>query len=629
MRTALQKRQRVIVPHPDGLLESGPLRALPMGGTRLEATLEKEGARLRLGIWGGGEVATLSMPQLDAAWRIRPNMLEAGAVRISMGQSGPALAFRNARPRVRPANRPIKGLELGLARPAKQLTADGVEFYELAWGSVALRHDRLGAVVGAGADPAEAIQAARADVERIEAEARQYAHECARLEVDDPLLGSMFAHGLHAAFAAVKQDKDGEFSGLAAGPGYSLPPRTYYRDAYWTLPALWPTQPDVARATIEVLATGVHADGEAPSAVISPLRLAPSVREAIRAHKGAGVSDGEHENNWWRDHFDSPLFFVIMVEEHVRHTGNETLVDGYWQKLLAILERYRGYCASGSMLPLKPYHERDWADNVYRSGLVAYDVGLYHGALRAVRRLAENRDPRLAGKLDATMAGVRAEATERLWVEEKGHFADYISEDVNEDHLAIDTLTTVRFELADERQSAAMLAAIRRQLETRNNQEQPYGDFGVMCCYPPYRKREDLKAKSAFAYRYHNGADWPYWDGAYAGLLLNRGSSDWRYPLLRWWEYSLERGSATPLEYFSPPFAPGAPLQAWSSMPAAAVMLEGFGLEPNVPTQSAPPWGESALRDVRYKGEVGTLTYRNGKMTFRAQVDDVAGGRPD
>jgi hypothetical protein len=47
-------------------------------------------------------------------------------------------------------------------------------------------------------------------------------------------------------------------------------------------------------------------------------------------------------------------------------------------------------------------------------------------------------------------------------------------------------------------------------LKTRANAEQPYGNWGVMCAYPPVRRGGDTLAKSSFPSRYHNGSDWPY-----------------------------------------------------------------------------------------------------------------------
>ena len=98
---------------------------------------------------------------------------------------------------------------------------------------------------------------------------------------------------------------------------------------------------------------------------------------------------------------------------------------------------------------------------------------------------------------------------------------------------------------------------------------------GVLCAFPPYKRARDIRAKTAFPFRYHNGSDWPYLDGLYAEERLRRGLGGARYPLTRWWEYCLAQGWAGPVEYFAPPFGRGSLLQGWSSMPATAALKYG------------------------------------------------------
>ena len=117
-----------------------------------------------------------------------------------------------------------------------------------------------------------------------------------------------------------------------------------------------------------------------------------------------------------------------------------------------------------------------------------------------------------------------------------------------------------------------MLEQARERLESRRNPDQPYGDFGMLCVWPPFSDRAALRAKSAFPYRYHNGGDWPWLDGLYAAERLRRGLGGWRYPLTRWWETCLESGWAGPVEHFSTPFGRGSLLQGWSSFPAAVAL---------------------------------------------------------
>jgi|GEM_PF-5255591 len=111
-----------------------------------------------------------------------------------------------------------------------------------------------------------------------------------------------------------------------------------------------------------------------------------------------------------------------------------------------------------------------------------------------------------------------------------------------------------------------------RSLQTRFNLRQPYGDWGVICVYPNYLNQSDLFSKSELPYCYHNGADWPYWDGVYAALLNRQGDPDWRYVLTRWWEVGLQQGRLTPVEYYSPTYPSGGMLQDWSAVPAAVLV---------------------------------------------------------
>ena len=131
---------------------------------------------------------------------------------------------------------------------------------------------------------------------------------------------------------------------------------------------------------------------------------------------------------------------------------------------------------------------------------------------------------------------------------------------------------TIRHDAVPPERALQVLEAVRRRLETRHNTDQPYGDWGMMCAYPPFKHRADTHSKSSFAFRYHNGSDWPWLDGVYAEERLRRGLPGWRYPMVRWWEICLEKGWMGAVEYFSPPWGRGSLLQGWSAMPAAVAL---------------------------------------------------------
>ena len=305
----------------------------------------------------------------------------------------------------------------------------------------------------------------------------------------------------------------------------------------------------------------------------------------------------------------------------------EEPVDGVSlaDRVVAVLERGRRLAGAGS-LPIKPINDRDWADNVFRHGYVTYDVALYHGALEAGAQLLAGTRPALAAEYREVAAAVRRAAARHLFDEEAGHFVEFLpapdqqldGSDATrthsgERHLTLDSLVALRTDLASPAQAASTVAAARRTLETCNNHEQPYGDWGVMSTYPPYLPNTRRRAKSRFAYRYHNGSDWPYLDGIYAEALLSRGHDGWRYPLTRWFEYGLERGWPTPVEYYAPPWGRGSPLNGWSSMPAAAMLLGGFGLRPEGGAR-VPPWGECVLNGVLMGGRRTSVTIRDGRV---------------
>jgi hypothetical protein len=388
-----------------------------------------------------------------------------------------------------------------------------------------------------------------------------------RVETGDALLQSMFVAGLNNAIAGFK-DLPGGFSGLVAGAEYAYPPRLYFRDGYWTAQILMRFRPDLVRRHLLSLVQGVHADGQCPSAVFAPYLV-----------EGWG-GRGPDRLDWLPDHYDAPPYLVLLLSEYVQITGQWEILDEklpqhqtVWHAVRAVVQYLVGLDADGDGLIEKPYSANDWADNVRRSIWVTYDQVLYTAALKAAAAMADCHDDReleLFCQIHADTA--RKALVSKLWDNDQGHFVNYRRSGFVEDHLSIDTLLAVHYGLTTREQTQSILAAAR-QLQTWVNDGQPYGDWGVMCVYPPYRRQSDLFNKSADPYHYHNGADWPYWDGVYGLLLRRAGDPDWREVLTRWWAYSLEQGWLTPVEYYSPPYPVGGMLNGWSSMPAAALVM--------------------------------------------------------
>jgi hypothetical protein len=386
----------------------------------------------------------------------------------------------------------------------------------------------------------------------------------------DVFLKSLHAAGLNAAISMFKEFPGG-FAGLVAGPDYGYPPRLYFRDGYWTAQALLDERPELVRRHILSIARGVHLGGQCPSGVFAP--------HVLRDHAGGCVESLD----WLPDHYDSPSLFVLLVSDYVEATGDWALLDesiplwagrgreprfaGLWSLARAAIDYLAGKDRDG--LLEKPHAANDWADNVKRSLWVAYDQALYAAALLAVARMAGRRGEDGAVELYRRL-GTRARdaLNEKLWDEGTGHFINYARPGFVEGNFSIDSLVALRYGLVDEDKVERLLLAARR-LQTRDNEAQPHGDWGVMSVCPGYGLASDLFSKSSLALCYHNGADWPYWDGVYAGVLLERGDPEWRYVLGRWWEYGLSRGWLTPVEYYSPAYEPGGMLQGWSAMPAA------------------------------------------------------------
>lgn len=409
--------------------------------------------------------------------------------------------------------------------------------------------------------------------------ARQDAEEYAawlnrQIDIHDPLLRSLYVAGLNAAKAMYKEFPSGH-AGLVAGPDYAFPPRIYFRDGYWTAQALIDTAPELVRNHLLHLSAGVHPNGECPSGVFAAHLLK-------EWHAPANCNA-----DWLADHFDSPSFYILLLNDYLTTTHDWALLDEVpqeinprlrWpkqtigQRAATVIRYLISLDKDGDGLIEKPYKANDWADNIDRSIWVGYDQALYIAALKAYAGLC----PRLEGadasdrylKLaDQALAGMRRE----LWDEKLGYFVNYRRPEFTEKNLSVDTLVALYYHLLNENETQRILQAADRLLRASQNTEQPYGDYGLLCAYPIYSNPEDLFDKSASPFCYHNGADWPYWNGMLADVLLERHDPAALDVLTRWWVYGLEQGWLTPVEYYSPAYPVGGMLQGWSSMPAATL----------------------------------------------------------
>lgn len=389
----------------------------------------------------------------------------------------------------------------------------------------------------------------------------------------DELKKSLAIFALHTALSNWKDL--GPVKAFAAGVNYSFPPRTYFRDSFWTCLSLLDVKPELVREQILVLASGVHDDG-CPSGVMFLTEEEKLLLKNLREENPVIRESVRHDNDWWSDHHDSGFLFILLLSQYVHRTEDLSIlrerVDGetLLEKSVKIMRSAERLVEDG--LFKKPFDCRDWADNVFRNGFVSYDAALHVAALRELSKLLSLSNEREESKIWGELH-LRSEKrfNEILFDEEKGYFVDFLGSYV-EDHLSIDTVVAVIFDVAEEKKAISSLLKMEQLLETRNNPDQPYGDWGVMNVWPNYKKRSHLFGKSAFAYRYHNGSCWPYLSCAYA-LAKYKYHLDPSYPLLSWWKYCLNKGWVNPVEYYSPCYGRGSLHQAWSAY-ATAVMKQ-------------------------------------------------------
>jgi hypothetical protein len=440
-------------------------------------------------------------------------------------------------------------------------------------------------------------------------EAEQAASERSRalaetFRVSDPLLKSMFTATLDDALASFKSAPEYDFNAFFAGIRYRAPLRAYYRDSYWTVQLVLPFHPEYVRSNLLLLARGIQDDGRAPSAVLF---------------------DGKPFNDF---HYDSPALFVMQLYDYLAWTKDFSVLAEVWPKAQKALAYLTSTDTKGSGLMEKPEADTgDWADEVFRSYHVTYDEALYYRALVCAARIAlAAGNSELSQQYQARAAQTQAAINKELWIEDAGHYVDYRRKDGSaEDHLTSDSLVTALYGIPDDPQTEKLLAAAKDKLETRLVDKR-LGDWGILACDPLYGRKAEIRRSSFLPYSYHNAGEWPYLDGVNALVRLWRRDEDWRYPLLRWWEYGLERNWLTPAEVYSAYHPDGRGLeddlglrQAWSSLPGAAIILGGFGFWPDLEGSvgvGAPPWGDSAINGILCRGDTYSIESANGEATL-------------
>jgi hypothetical protein len=445
-----------------------------------------------------------------------------------------------------------------------------------------------------------------------------------RFLINDSIYETMFSACLDCAISSFKCS-NGTRSLFAGTEHNYTPSRTYFRDGYWTSQILLPWSIDKVKNQILTLARGVHSSGQCPGGVLL-------------------VVDG---TDWQSDYYDSPSYFVMLVYDYIAWSGDFSILDYWinnstiWEKMLKCMEYLNSTDTNGNYLPEKPWRcERDWTDQVYRDPEVTYNSVLYYRALVCVSEIAkEIGEESITEEMSERAEKVKQSINENFWDEKLGYYIDYEREipENREDHLNGDTFIALLYGVADESQRDTYLEEASKLLHTENNGRQPYGDWGVMCCYPLYSsyllglngRGGDTFEVSALPYHYHNGSDWPCLDGVNAMTRLWFGDEDYEYPLTRWWRYSMEKRWLTPVEWYCPepqPYTTWGFKHGGSSFPGAAILFGGYGFYPKVNGTiglAMPLWEEGEIR-FTYRNESysvinnesSSVLFKDGKRLF-------------
>ncbi len=408
------------------------------------------------------------------------------------------------------------------------------------------------------------------------------------LETGNQVLDAMFESAIETAIANVHITDDGQRY-FSAGPKYDDVARTYYRDSYWMAQLMLIIEPYVVRDEILLLAGGVEDDGSVPSALT--------------------IENTAPQLELWKDHYDSGPYLVMMVEEYLRFTGDESILSEIvgektvYETLKNIIEHLEDTDDDGDGLPEKPKDSlQDWLDTIPRGGEVLYDEALYYQALKNMSELAKVLDK----SDDETFyhqeaKDVRRAINKQFWSTRRGYYYERCEEGACVDRLTDESSLAILYGIPTVKNRKKLFESLEA-LETRNNSDQPYGDWGVLNAWPIYYESDNDD------YHYQNGTDWPFLDAMNAGARLKYSNDGWEYPLTRWWTYLQEenRDPSELPEFVSPVDDSNGTSQAWSVAPIMAAIKYGLGLDPDFNgfySLREPPWGETTGSNFVIHGE--------------------------
>jgi glycogen debranching enzyme len=406
-----------------------------------------------------------------------------------------------------------------------------------------------------------------------------------KLLSSDETLVHMFEESLDVALDSIEVSAKGKRY-VTAGPKYGSPERVYYRDTYWTSGLILMIEPYVIRDQILLLASGIEASGSTPSAI--------------------PVDPSDPKLALWVDHVDAGPYFVMLVRDYVAWTGDGSIlserVNG--RTVFTAMEDTISWLSTkdtdGNLLPEKPENSlQDWLDSIPRGGEVFSNEVLYYKAMRDLVELAEIfGKPSHAQAFHRQSLLVRYQIHQQFWNEGGGYFYELCKGGVCVDRITNESAMAILFDLATQTQRDTLFESLRT-LESENNSEIAYGDWGVLNAWPLY--------EGFTPYDYQNGTDWPFLDGINAGARLKYHNNDWYYPLTRWWTFNREQDSGRVLpEHVSPVDLDGGDQQAWSVNPIASFIRYGIGLDPDINgyyTTKRSPRGDIRLEDIIVRGQ--------------------------
>ena len=355
-----------------------------------------------------------------------------------------------------------------------------------------------------------------------------------------------------SVFSALENYKEiGPYKGFSPSCVCPDPARSYYVDAYWATTSLYKqNRAKTVRDQIVTLSYGIDETGDCPAAVT--FGLAPH----------------------WRNHYDTPSFFVMTVYDYINRTGDFSILDEktngrtVYQCCLLAIEKLSENEDETSLLK-KPgrYNVRDWADRVNRVGYVTYVELLYARALFCLSRIAGTRDKVRARRYHEMFQKTKDAINKILWDEQKGYYVNYKNGDFVEDNLSADTILAVLFGIADKEKTERLLDSVSALLDTRNNKRQQAGEFGVLCVFPFYRGIDRCYNRSAQEYEQQNGASHPALSAmvAYAQQMHGR---DCTYALTSSFDWNVKHGNYILPDYYSPCAPCGSHLMTWNSVVA-------------------------------------------------------------